>query len=219
MEELIHLKKSLDSERPVSWAEFPDIGLYKDQVVSYLQRQLINFEGDGQITSAMINNYIKDKLLPRADGKKYSREHLAGLTEIGLLKQVLSVRDTGFLLQKELGTGRPDEFYEKFRTILDEELSDTAGFIDQDWEIDSLPEVALRLAISSYCSKLAGERLLEIIRNKEADTEQKKPDKKTDAKGGKMEEKVPDKKDGTKPDTKPGAKPGTKPGKGTDSQG
>lgn len=180
MEELMHLKMKLNSERPVSWAEFPDKGLYKDQVVSYLQRQLINFEGDGQITSAMINNYIKDKLLPRADGKKYSREHLAGLTEIGVLKQVLSVRDTGFLLKKELGDGKHDEFYDKFRTILDEALSQTAGCIDQDWDLDMLPEVALRLAISSYCSKLAGERLLEIIRIKEADAEQKKPDARSD---------------------------------------
>lgn len=178
MEELEHLKKKLNSERPVAWTEFPDIGLYKDQVVSYLQRQLIDFEGDGKITSAMINNYIKDRLLPRADGKKYSREHLAGLTEIGLLKQVLSVRDTGFLLQKELGRDKPDEFYEKFRTILNEELNDTASRIDQEWDIEILPEMALRMAISSYCSKLAGERLLEIIRNREADAEQKKPENK-----------------------------------------
>ncbi len=177
MEELIQLKMKLNSERPVSWTEFPDIGLYKDQVVSYLQRQLIDFEGDGQITSAMINNYIKDKLLPRADGKKYSREHLAGLTEIGLLKQVLSVRDTGFLLQKELGENPPEGFYDKFRTILDKALNETSGHIDQDWEVGALSEVALTLAVSSYCSKLACERLIEIIRIKEAGAEQKKPDK------------------------------------------
>jgi hypothetical protein len=185
MEELIQLKMKLKSERPVSWAEFPDIGLYKDQVVSYLQRQLIDFEGDGQITSAMINNYIKDKLLPRADGKKYSREHLAGLTEIGLLKQVLSVRDTGFLLQKELGENKPEGFYDKFRMILDNALNETTGHIDQDWDVDALSEVALTLAVSSYCSKLACERLIEIIRIKEAGQEPKKPDKKADSKSEK----------------------------------
>jgi hypothetical protein len=70
MEKLEQLKERLSSERPVSWSEFPDIGLYMDQILSYMHRQLINFEGDGQITSAMVNNYIKDKLLLRADGKK-----------------------------------------------------------------------------------------------------------------------------------------------------
>ena len=93
-EKLGQLKQKLATERPVKWSEFPDIGLYKDQVLSYMYRQLINFEEGGQLTSAMVNNYIKDGLLPRADGKKYSREHLAGLTRVPL-KQVLSV-NTGF---------------------------------------------------------------------------------------------------------------------------
>ena len=100
MEELKQLKDVLTRERPASWKEFPDIGLYKDQVVAYISKQLIRFDDEELLTSAMINNYIKDKLLPRADGKKYSKEHLAGLIEICILKRVLSVRDTGFLLQQ-----------------------------------------------------------------------------------------------------------------------
>ena len=113
MEELQQLKESLLKERPVSWNEFPDIALYMDQVISYMDRQLIKFNNEGQLTSAMVNNYIKDKLLPRADGKKYNREHLAGLTEICLLKQVLPVRDTGLLLSRENYTGDPEAFYMK----------------------------------------------------------------------------------------------------------
>lgn len=182
MEELEQLKEKLAAERPVSWAEFPDIGLYKDQVVSYMHRQLINFEGDGQITSAMVNNYIKDRLLPRADGKKYSREHLAGLTEICLLKQVLSVRDTGLLLHQELDEGDHERFYSKFRQILDKALTKTAEQIDPNWEVEALSDMALRLAVSSYCDKLACERLLEIIRSKVLSEEQKKPDKKQETK-------------------------------------
>lgn len=182
MEKLKQLKERLSAERPVSWSEFPDIGLYMDQILSYMHRQLINFEGDGQITSAMVNNYIKDKLLPRADGKKYSREHLAGLTEICLLKQVISVRDIGFLLHKELEEGDPEKFYSKFKQILDKALTNTAEQIDPDWEVKDISDMALRLAISSYCEKLACERLLEIIRSKVASEEQKKPDKKQEKK-------------------------------------
>ncbi len=191
MEELVQLKQKLSEERPVSWTEFPDIGLYKDQVVSYMQRQLIDFEGDGQITSAMVNNYIKDKLLPRADGKKYSREHLAGLTEICLLKQVLSVRDIGLLLQQELDEGKHERFYSKFKQVLDEDLAKTATQIDPDWEVEELSDMALRLAIKSYCDKLACERLLEIIRSKGSSGEQKKPDK--EQKKPDKEQKKPDK--------------------------
>jgi len=182
MEELEQLKGKLAGERPVSWAEFPDIGLYMDQVISYMQRQLINFEGDSQITSAMVNNYIKDKLLPRADGKKYSRGHLAGLTEICLLKQVLSVRDTGLLLYQELAEGDPEKFYSKFKQILDKSLTATAEQIDPEWEVGALSDMVLRLVVSSYCNRLAGERLLEIIRSKVSAEEQKKPEKRPDKK-------------------------------------
>lgn len=198
MEELEQLKGKLGAERPVSWAEFPDIGLYMDQVISYMHRQLINFEGDGQITSAMVNNYIKDKLLPRADGKKYSRKHLAGLTEICLLKQVLSVRDAGLLLYQEYCDDDPEKFYNKFRQILDKELTETAEQINPDWEVEALSDMSLRLVVSSYCNKLAGERLLEIIRSKVASGEQKKPDKKADNKPESKPENLPD----NKPDRK-----------------
>lgn len=163
MKDLEELRERLAKERPVPWAEFPDIGLYKDQVVAYMERQLINFGDDGQITSAMINNYIKDKLMPRAEGKKYTREHLAGLTEIGLLKQVLSVRDAGLLLKREISQSDPKGFYEKFRQILDEALTYTAEQIDPAWEDEALSDMALRLAIISYCNKLTSERLLRII--------------------------------------------------------
>ena len=177
MEELEQLKEKLTTERPVSWEEFPDIALYMDQVVSYMQRQLISFEGESQITSAMVNNYIKDRLLPRADGKKYSREHLAGLTEICLLKQVLSVRDTGLLLQQELGEGGSEAFYVKFTDVLDKALTETADRIILDCNVKSLSDIALHLAVSSYCEKLAAERLLEIMRKKLQAEEPKKPEK------------------------------------------
>ena len=164
MKELQQLKDKLTVERPVSWPEFPDIGLYKDQVVAYMQRQLIDFEGDGKITPAMVSNYVKDKLLPKADGKKYSREHLAGLTEICLLKQVLSVRDIGLLLQQQ--EDKPEEFYSKFIEILDKALIETAEQIDPNWQLEVLSDMALKLAISSYCDKLTCGRLLDIIRSK-----------------------------------------------------
>ncbi len=189
-EELRQLKQKLEEERPVSWSEFPDIGLYKDQIVSYMQRQLIHFEENGQITSAMVNNYIKDKLLPRADGKKYSREHLAGLTEICILKQVLTVRDTGLLLQQELGRDEHEVFYLKFREILDTALTKTSERIDSDWEAEALSDMALRLAISSYCDKLAAERLLEIIRERVTAVELKNSEKKPEKQQKKPEKKV-----------------------------
>ena len=47
----------------------------------------------------MINNYVKDGVLPRPEQKKYSRDHLALLMVICMLKQVLSIQDVSSLLK------------------------------------------------------------------------------------------------------------------------
>lgn len=69
MDELNELKRRMKEERPVAWDSFPDLGLYMDQVLSYMPRQLIHLGETDTLTSAMVNNYIKEGLLPRAEGK------------------------------------------------------------------------------------------------------------------------------------------------------
>ena len=46
-----------------SYEKLPDIDLYMDQMITYLERNLNTFEIsslDKQITSSMINNYVYD---------------------------------------------------------------------------------------------------------------------------------------------------------------
>jgi DNA-binding transcriptional MerR regulator len=82
------------------FTELPDIYLYKDQVVETLNAHLTLFfsEADRPVTDTMINNYVKLKVLPPPVRKKYSREQLAQLFMICLLKQVLSIADIRTLL-------------------------------------------------------------------------------------------------------------------------
>ena len=82
MEELLDLKQRLEGQRPASWHELPDIALYMDQIISYMPRQLIHFDEGEALTSAMVNNYIKEGLVPRADGKRYGPIHLGYLTAV-----------------------------------------------------------------------------------------------------------------------------------------
>ena len=114
MEELLELKEKLASNRPDGWEKLPDIPLYMDQVVSYLTRQMVCFEEGDALTSAMINNYIKDGLLSRANGKKYGQEHLAYLTAISALKQVLSVREMRTLVAIGREQGTSEQQYDYF---------------------------------------------------------------------------------------------------------
>lgn len=63
MEELRELKSRMEQERPAQWEELPDLALYMDQIISYMPRQLIHFDQGEGLTSAMVNNYIKDGLV------------------------------------------------------------------------------------------------------------------------------------------------------------
>lgn len=163
MEELEALKARMEQERPVEWDGLPDLSLYMDQVVGYMSRQLIQYGEGERLTSAMVNNYIKDGLMPRAEGKRYSKVHLAYLTAICALKQVLPVKDAG-LLAADHAEGACQEMYDRFRQELDAALTETASRLDVDCPREELPQLALSLAMRSYANRLACQQILELIR-------------------------------------------------------
>ena len=163
MDELIELKKRLTEERPQTWDAMPDIGLYMDQIISYMPRQLIHYGEDEGLTSAMVNNYIKDGILPRADGKRYSRTHLGYLTAICALKRVLSVRDASLLIRSGTQGKVPQDVYAYFCNALDGALAETGGYLDEETSDETLPKLALELALRSYANQLACERILDIL--------------------------------------------------------
>lgn len=95
MHELSFFQRMNEYE-PAAWALIPDLGLYMDQVVTYIERQLESLYGaasKGMLTPSMINNYVKSGLIPRPLGKKYYREHLALLMMIVSLKPAASMDD------------------------------------------------------------------------------------------------------------------------------
>lgn len=177
MEELEELRQRMLIERPADWEQLPDLALYMDQIISYMPRQLIRF-GDGDaLTAAMVNNYIKDGLLPRAEGKRYGREHLAWLTAICTLKQVLSMREMGTLFRAGDGEREAGEWYGVLRSELDRALTKVAQSLDSETGEEDLAVLALRLALDSYASKLACQRVLDIIEAKSPASEENKKKK------------------------------------------
>ena len=164
MDELLDLKNRMEQERPAAWEELPDLALYMDQIISYMPRQLIHFNDTEALTSAMVNNYIKDGLVPRAEGKRYGPIHLGYLTAVCALKKVLSVRDTGALIAAgKARTQSPDRLYHYFHKALDRALIDTAQSIDPDTKRENLAQLALDLALRSYANQLACARILDIL--------------------------------------------------------
>lgn len=140
---------------------FPDIELYMDQVVDFLSRSSTSLRDDDKLSSAMVNNYIKAEILPRARGKKYSKEHLAYLTVIMRLKQVLSVKDTGELIKANKLGKSDEEFYSSFRDRQFTALDRLAEYLISSEE--SQADMAMELAVRSYLYKVASEYLIDQI--------------------------------------------------------
>ena len=165
MNKIDELKDLLETSRPADWERIPDIDLYMDQVISYMSRQHIGFSMDGEetLTSAMINNYIKNGLLSRAKGKRYSREHIGYLTAICLLKQVLSVGETGVLLQNQMEHRNIEDFYRNYTETLDRVYNETAAELASKSDYEELAQAALEMAVSSYAQMLACKKILQEI--------------------------------------------------------
>lgn len=172
----------LTSGKPPEWSQLPDIGLYMDQVISYLDRQMGSLSPAGKdksLTSSMINNYAKAKIIPRAESKKYSQEHIALLISIFMLKKSLSLQDMGTLLDGYSTGDSCREFYGRFRAALTECASETEreireGLLTADAEAigaereaaldeGKLRTLALKLAVEASLRSLAAERLLSML--------------------------------------------------------
>ena len=98
---LEELQKKLKSIDYIKTEDIPNIGLYMDQVTTFMDEQLEackRHDDDKILTKTMINNYAKNNLLPAPEKKKYSKEHVLTLLFIYYFKNILSISDIQALL-------------------------------------------------------------------------------------------------------------------------
>lgn len=95
--ELVHMMTSLHIAR---YEELPKIELYLDQVLAIVTEELAFMQlGDEKIlTGSMVNNYVKQGLVPAPYKKRYTRRHVAFLLFICSLKRVLSINQIADIL-------------------------------------------------------------------------------------------------------------------------
>ena len=99
------------------WEDFPALPLYMDQVI-YLLNEYLSLLTSGseekQVTPAMINNYVKMKIIPPPVKKRYGRAHLAYLVILLALKPVLAINQLKVLMPSDLPEETVRERYEAF---------------------------------------------------------------------------------------------------------
>ncbi|MBV7389383.1 MULTISPECIES: DUF1836 domain-containing protein [Enterococcus] len=150
------------------WQELPEFELYMDQVINLVDRYLSSMmtsEKAHLLSSAMVNNYVKHKLIPAPVKKRYSREHLAYLMMITILKQVLSIPDIKALIDMQLEVAQADEVYNHFCEAQESALKEVTQVINRDkitnenYKFD-FRQIALYSSTQSFAQKMLAEKII-----------------------------------------------------------
>ncbi|MBP2057548.1 DNA-binding transcriptional MerR regulator [Lactobacillus colini] len=112
------------------FSEIPDMGLYLNQVVAYLNNCLSPL-GNIKITSSMVSNYVKHKLIAPPAKRLYSREQIAELLFIAVAKNVMEQDDLRRAIKIQKSTYPVDIAYNYFALELQNALLHVFGFQEQ----------------------------------------------------------------------------------------
>lgn len=105
------------------WDELPTMPLYMDQVVYVMGEALGNlFATDEAVKPTMINNYVKNKIIPVPEKKRYGRAHLWRLIIICVLKKVLAISEIELLLAHLEQLYGAEDAYNLFATRLEQTM-------------------------------------------------------------------------------------------------
>ena len=87
--------------------EMPRIELYLDQVLTLVTQELefMQVPGDTIVTGSMVNNYVKQGVIPAPRKKRYTRRHLASLLFVCAFKRVFSIAQVKQLMERIYASG------------------------------------------------------------------------------------------------------------------
>ena len=165
--ELIKWNEDISKYHIPRWEELPDIELYMDQVISFIEKNIRIFSDEPNkkiITPSMVNNYVKLKLIPKPVKKRYNKVHLAYLIAISILKQVVTIEEVrdGIIFQARINgkKGAYNLFCEEqekaFKYIISQINSESKCIpLDTDINFENL---AVKTATMAFASKTIAEK-------------------------------------------------------------
>ena len=162
-------QKYMENYRLPSWEELPDMELYIDQVVSLVVRYLGLIPHDEKnpvVTASIINNYVRLKVVPAPEKKRYNRRHLAYVLMVCVLKQCLSLTEIQKILPQNMESHQTRGIYNEFAG----RMTETAGRftvqvrkVAEQELVEDNPQgcnnLVLHSAISSVLYKLLTQKL------------------------------------------------------------
>ncbi|OPL09603.1 MAG: hypothetical protein AVO33_06220 [delta proteobacterium ML8_F1] len=149
--------------RPIPYSAIPDIGLYMDQVLSFLERELGVFYKDSReniLTKSMVNNYVKAGILQKPARKKYDQVHLSKMIMIYFLKNIISMEE----IQPLVNHGdSPETLYETFRKIHCGIYENTSAPLESIEKKPTSLEVVFYLILQADINKRMAKELIKSL--------------------------------------------------------
>ena len=160
------ISASIDAFRLPAYHEIPDVGLYLEQTVKYINSYFDSFDGMN-LTASMVSNYVKKGLVANAVKKQYYREQIAYLFFIAVAKNVLSMENLSLFIsiQKESYTVKKayDYFCDELENVMEYVfgLKETLAEIGND---DNEEKTMLRSTIITAAYKIYLDCCFNVIR-------------------------------------------------------
>ena len=153
------------------WENLPLIDLYMDQVLSLLEKYLGMFSENTSgktITSSIINNYVKLGIIPPPVKKKYSREHIAYLLMVCIMKPVMPIAMIKLNIDLQLKLYPISEVFNQFGVMFERTTKQTllaayrdAKAYDGD-AVEFLQQLSIKSAVQANASKMISEKILSM---------------------------------------------------------
>ena len=145
------MNRNIEEFHMPRYRELPDVGLYLEQVVKYINGVLGGL-GCQEITSSMVSNYVKKGYIANPVKKQYYAEQIASLFFLSVAKNVLSMDNIASLFEMQKRTYEASVAYDYFCQELENMLQHIFGLKDRLEEVGntaSEEKKILRCAITA----------------------------------------------------------------------
>jgi len=150
------------------YGEFPNIELYIDQLLNYIEDQLDflpSEEGEKLLTTSMVNNYVKQGIVAPTVKKRYAKYHIAYLIVVCILKQTYTINEISELIKIQISTYPIEHAYDYFCTEIENAtksvfLSDCSPSPDSASKTTPITDL-IRSGVYSFANKLYVQKCLQ----------------------------------------------------------
>lgn len=151
------------------YEEIPDVGLYLEQTTKYIADCLAPLT-EASLTASMISNYVKRGLIANPVKKQYTREQIAYLIFIAVIKTVLSMEEIRLIVKIQQSSYTSQVAYDYFCMEFENILEYVFGMkpeIEQVGVSHSDEKIMLRNTIITVAHKVYLDKLFALLQKAE----------------------------------------------------